>query len=263
MKKPVLVLAGVAALAGLGLSHLYLKRLEAEVSGGPKVSVLVVSEDMPIGAVLTEDKLAIRDVPQAYVEERNVRASDAKKVTGVRIAGGLRANEAVLWSDLTKFSEHARVLSGLVQNGLRAVTVDARAADFDGLLRPGDRVDVLFTTLSKDADSGVTTTLLQNLLVLSVGTDLGKRDGATKDKDDALVTGRAGSVTLSATLEQAQLLTQAKERGKLGLTLRNPDDIQLVEGVPLTGAKDVLAAKDRLEWRKPATGTAKVIDHVR
>ena len=71
-----------------------------------------------------------------------------------------------------------------------------------------------------------------------------------------------GSVTLSATLEQSQLLTQAKERGKLGLTLRNPDDIQLVEGVPETTAKDVMAAKDRLEWRKPGSGRGKVIDHV-
>ena len=260
LKKPALIAAGLAALAGLGLSHLYLSRLEAEVSGGPRVSVLVVSEDTPIGAVLTEDKLAARDLPQAYVEERNVRASDAKKVIGVRVAGGLRANEAVLWSDLTKFSEHARVLSALVQNGMRAVTVDARAADFDGLLRPGDRVDVLFTTPSKDAEGGATTTLLQNLLVLSVGGDLGRRDGSAKD--DTGAAGRMGSVTLSATLEQAQLLTQAKERGKLGLTLRNPDDIQLVEGVPETGAKDVLAAKDRLEWRKPGSGRGKVIDHV-
>lgn len=260
MKKPVLIAASVAALAGLGLSHLYLNRLEAEASGGPKVSILVVSEDLPIGAVLTDENLAARDVPQAYVEERNVRAADAKKVIGVRVAGGLRANEAVLWSDLTKFSEHARVLSGLVQNGLRAVTVDARSADFDGLLRPGDRVDVLFTTPSKDAEGGVTTTLLQNLLVLSVGGDLGKRD--TASKDDTGAAGRTGSVTLSATLEQSQLLTQAKERGKLGLTLRNPDDIQLVEGVPETSAKDVMAAKDRLEWRKPTSGRAKGIDHV-
>ena len=258
MKKPALIAAGVAALASLGLSHLYLNRLEAEASGGPKISVLVVSENLPVGAVLTEENLAARDVPQAYVEERNVRASDAKKVIGVRVAGGLRANEAVLWSDLTKFSEHARMLSGLVQNGLRAVTIDARAADFEGLLRPGDRVDVLFTTPGKDPEGGVTTTLLQNLLVLSVGGDLGKRGGS--DETGAL--GRMGSVTLSATLEQAQLITQAKERGKLGLTLRNPDDIQLVEGVPETTAKDVLAAKDRLEWRKPGAGRGKVIDHV-
>ena len=178
----------------------------------------------------------------------------------MRVAGGLRANEAVLWSDLTKISEHTRMLSGLVQNGLRAVTIDARAADFEGLLRPGDRVDVLFTTPGKDAEGGATTTLLQNLLVLSVGGDLGKRGGTSNDEAGGL--GRMGSVTLSATLEQAQVVTQAKERGKLGLTLRNPDDIQLVEGVPETTAKDVLAAKDRLEWRKPGAGRGKVIDHV-
>lgn len=259
LKKPAIIAAGVAALAGFALSHLYLTRLEAEVSGGPKVSVLVVSEDTPVGAVLTESKLAVREVPQAYVEERNVRASDAKKVIGVRVAGGLRANEAVLWSDLMKYSDHARVLSGLVQSGLRAVTIDAHSADFEGLLKPGDRVDVLFTTPSKEAE-GVTTTLLQNLLVLSVGGDLGKRDDGSKD--DSSSGGRSGSVTLSATLEQAQLLTQAKERGKLGLTLRNPDDIQLVEGVPETGSKDVLAAKDRLEWRKSGSARGKAPEHV-
>jgi len=247
-------------MAGFALSHVYLQRLEAEVSGGPKVSVLVVSEDTAVGAVLTEDKLAVRDVPQAYVDERNVRAADAKKILGVRTAGGLRANEAVLWSDLMKFSDHARVLSGLVQSGLRAVTIEARAADFDGLLRPGDRVDVLFTTPSKDAETGLTTTLLQNLLVLSVGGDLGKRDDGTKDEGGA--GSHSGTVTLSATLEQAQLLTQAKERGKLGLTLRNPEDMQLVEGVPETGAKDVLAAKDRLEWRKTGATHGKALDHV-
>jgi hypothetical protein len=32
---------------------------------------VVVAEDVPIGTVLTEDKIASREVPQAYLEERN------------------------------------------------------------------------------------------------------------------------------------------------------------------------------------------------
>ncbi|HXK18797.1 MAG TPA: Flp pilus assembly protein CpaB, partial [Polyangiaceae bacterium] len=145
MKKVVLFSSLGAAAAAAFVSHLYLARLEAEISGGPRVAVLVAAEDVPVGAALTEKQLAVRDIPQAYVEGRQVRASEVKKVLGAKAAGGLKANESLLWTDLAKFNDRARVLSGLVQNGMRAVPLDMRQADFDGLLRPGDRVDVLFS----------------------------------------------------------------------------------------------------------------------
>ena len=104
----------------------------------------------------------------------------------------------VFWSDFD--ADRARVLSGLVQNGMRAVPLDVRSADFDGLLRPGDRVDVLFSTGAK-GDDGSTQTLLQNLLVLSV---VGVLERAS---DGEPVPAARGSVTLSATIEQAQILT--------------------------------------------------------
>ena len=259
MKKLQLILSITAALGSVGLAHLYLQRLEAEVSGGPKVQVLVAAEDVPVGATLKESALAVRDIPQAYVEGRNVRANDLKKVLGARAAGGLKANEAVLWSDLAQFSDHSRVLSGLVQNGMRAVSVDSRTADFDGLLRPGDRVDVLFSAGGKDDSGGATVTLLQNLLVLSVGGNITRaEDGANAGVS------RGASVSLSATLEQAQLLTHAAQRGRLALTLRNSDDIRLVEGVQETGTKDLISAKDRADWRQAKdTSTKGAIDHVR
>ena len=259
MKKLQLILSLSAAFGSVGLAHLYLQRLEAEVSGGPKVQVLVAAEDVPVGSTLKESALAVRDVPQAYVESRNVRANDLKKVLGARVNGGLKPNEALLWSDLAQFSDRTRVLSGLVQNGMRAVSVDSRTADFDGLLRPGDRVDVLFSNGAKDDNGGSTVTLLQNLLVLSVGGNITRAaDGANGGVS------RGVSVSLSATLEQAQLLTHAAQRGRLGLTLRNSDDIRLVEGVQETSAKDLATAKDRADWRQAKDTSLKgAIDHVR
>jgi pilus assembly protein CpaB len=253
MKRIVLLSSLGAAAVAAFLSHLYLARLEAETSGGPRVAVLVAAQDIPVGATLTEKQLAVRDVPQAYVEERQVRASDAKKVVGARAAGGLKASEALLWTDLAKFNDRARVLSGLVQNGMRAVPLDLRSADFDGLLRPGDRVDVLFSTGIK-GDEGATLTLLQNLLVLSVGGLLGGEEEGSA--------GARGGVTLSATIEQAQILTQAQLRGRLSLTLRNVDDLTLAEGLPETSARD-LQPRERIEaQRRPATAKGG-IDHVR
>ncbi len=255
MKKVALTASIVAAAASAFVGHLYLQRLEAEVSGGPRVSVLVAAQDVPAGAALSEQLLAVRDLPQAYVEGRHVRAGDVKKVLGAKAASGLKANEALLWTDLAKFSDRSRVLSGLVQNGMRAVALDLRSADFDGLLRPGDRVDVLFTAGAKGEESA-TITLLQNLLVLSVGGAIQRVDETANGSS-----GR-GAVTVSTTLEQAQVLTQAQQRGRLALTLRNTEDVTLTEGLPETTAKDLVPAKDQADATRRASA-ARGIEHVR
>jgi hypothetical protein len=46
--------------------------------------VLVVAQDVPSGTALADKHLAVRDLPQAYVEGRHVRASDVKRVLGAR-----------------------------------------------------------------------------------------------------------------------------------------------------------------------------------
>jgi Flp pilus assembly protein CpaB len=226
MQKRLLLasLAGTVLSAALG--HFYLERLENEVQGGAKVALLVASEDIALGAGLTEKLVAVREVPEAYIDSRQIRASDAKKVIGARVSSALKANDAVLWSDLASGAGRTRVLSALVERGQRAVAIDLKAGDFDGLLRPGDRVDVLLTERSRDGAVGATSLLVQNLLVLAVGADLGKADDTTKR-----LPARAGAVTLSASVEAAQLITQARERGQLSLTLRNSDDIALTGAV--------------------------------
>lgn len=221
----------LSAIASVGLGFLYTQRLEAEVSGGPRTSVLVAAEDIPIGAVLSEKMLAIRELPRAYIESRHIFAKDTQRVVGKRVTEGIKANEALLGSDVTKFSEHKQ-LSAVVANGMRAISIEGRAADFDGLLRPGDRVDVLLSQAAGDF-GGATITLLQSLLVLSVGGTLERSDG------NARTYSRGATVTVSTTVEQAQVLTEAMRRGKLTLTLRNTDDITLVEGITETSAKEL------------------------
>lgn len=234
MKQLGLVLCSVSALASVGLGYLYTQRLEDEVSGGPKTSVLVAAEDIPISATLTEKQLAVRDLPRAYLESRHIKAADIKQVIGQRITGGIKANEVIFSSDVAKFAER-RQLSGLVANGMRAISIDGRAADFDGLLRPGDHVDVLLSMGAQAESNGATHTLLQNLLVLSVGGTTLRSDASERTYS------RGATVTVSASVEQAQVLTEAIRRGKLTLTLRNNDDITIVEGIAETGSKDLVA----------------------
>ncbi len=228
MNVKALIAAVVGALIGIYMLWAYQQRFEAEATGGRKVGIVIVTRDIPIGAKITPDRLAIRDLPEAYVEPRHIREGDAQRIVGVRVRTRLEANESVLWSDLATASGDARDLAGLVRPGMRAIAIPATPeSNFDGLLRPGDRVDVLLTTERAKTSERLTMPLEQNLLVLATGSDVGGTDGTKNGRR-----GRQATVTLAATLEQAQILAFGIDRGELTLVLRNPDDIVTVEGMP-------------------------------
>jgi pilus assembly protein CpaB len=52
-------------------------------------------------------------------------------------------------------------------------------------------------------------------------------------------------VSLSVTVEQAQILTFAGDVGELTLILRNPDDIAILEELPETTARNILEIEER------------------
>lgn len=259
--KPAVLLVLAFVGAGIGLTHVYLARLEEEVSGGQPVAVLVAAEELPLGHTLTRDAMAVRDLPRAYVEERHIRAAEVSEVIGARLQAALRSGEAILWTDLSQFSDRKKSLSALIQNGMRAVAIESESTELETLMEPGDHVDVLLTT-HDPSGKNVTVTLLQNLLVLSRG-GIFEAEGAAES--GAFAPRRRGGegVTVSATMEQAQILTQAKRHGKLALTLRHPEDIARVDSVPETGSGDVLRAGNRSDWSLAPAGGRREIERVR
>jgi len=114
---------------------------------------------------------------------------------------------------------------------------------------------VLFTAGSKGDEPGSTVTLLQNLLVLSVGGSVGRADEEPKD-----VFGRGSSVTLGATVEQAQIVTNAKDRGRLTLTLRNSNDITLVEATSAPLDKNPSTLTGRTDANRALLGRAQEVE---
>lgn len=250
--KQALIFAAVTALAGVVLLEVYKRRFEEEVSGGEPVAVLVATVDLPVGATLDKSRIGVRSVPEAYLERRHVRAADLDDVLGATTSLSLRAGDAVLWSDLGAMNLDGRSLSSLVQEGMRAINVAAGA--FDGLLRPGDRVDVLFTIQDGDQGEETTVTLLQNVLVLAVG-------GRTRTED--VDWGASGTVTLSVTVEQSRVVAQAEQRGTLRLVLRHPDDIVVSDADGVVKARDVLEADRRKAWQRRTPSAPRRIEHVR
>lgn len=252
MHRNAILAAAGTALAGLVMLFLYMQRFEEEASGGVPIEVLVARQDIPVGTTITQDMLVRRELPSSYVEERrHILASEAARVVGVRVVSGVMGNESILWTDLALATEQRRDLSGLVRNGMRAITIRADVSDsFGGLLRPGDRVDALLTT-QRESREYVTLPLLQNLLVLASGRDTGapRRPGERRRTRS----GSISQVTLSVTLEQAAVLALAQEQGELTLALRNPDDIAILDGLPETTTADIIEPerRARVQRRRP------------
>jgi len=115
-------------------------------------------------------------------------------------------------------------LAPTIPVGMRAVTVRMNdVANVAGFVLPGMRVDVLVTGRPPSADGDMTTTVLQNMLVLSAGTTI-----QPDARGQAI---QAPSVTLLAKPEDAELLTLAGSNGRIQLVLRNSSD-QTTEKTP-------------------------------
>jgi Flp pilus assembly protein CpaB len=204
--------AAILGFAGMGGLHLYLRRFEDEIAGGERRSVVMATRDLELGEVLTHGALDVKDIPESYLEERHILGQDLERALGARVTSAVAGGGAVLWTDLDAMQD-GHTLSGLVRVGMRAFTLPERDLSFDGLLRPGDRVDVVFTPGTLGGEASV---LVANVLVLTVGGNLGQGD--LDPKRDG------GHVTLSVSPEQANLLAQREGLGRMRLSLRNPED---------------------------------------
>jgi pilus assembly protein CpaB len=108
-------------------------------------------------------------------------------------------------------------LAPTIPVGMRAVTVRVNdVASVSGFVLPGMRVDVLVTGHPPTADGDMTSTVLQNMLVLSAGTTI-----QPDARGQAI---QAPTVTLLATPAQSETLTLAGNEGRLQLVLRNSSD---------------------------------------
>jgi len=108
-------------------------------------------------------------------------------------------------------------LAPVIPVGMRAVTVPVNEViGVAGFVLPGMRVDVLLTGTPPDGRSRMTTTVLQNILVLSAGQVM------QADARGQPIT--APTVTLLVTPEQAETMTLAGNEGRVQLVLRNGSD---------------------------------------
>lgn len=230
MNKRALLISLIVAGVGVLLMLLYLSRFEQEASGGERIRVLMAVKALEQGSVIAEDAVTVREIPLAYVEDRMIKAVEKPKVVGLRIGNKVEANQTMMWTDLAIAADERRDLSSLVQPGARAISIRAESGDKSfALLRPGDYVDVIASMPTAEGEKRNAVVLLQKVLALAVGLETVSDKLAT---DEKAVDRREMVLTLSVSLQEAQLLSLAQERGKLVVALRNPDDQTLIDQIP-------------------------------
>jgi pilus assembly protein CpaB len=258
MNRKAFLVASVLAVISVTLVLLYMRRFERETSGGELIELLVAVKPIKRETVIKEDMLSTREVPVAYVETRAVRARDRAKVIGLPAEVSLEPQQTLMWTDLAINTEH-RDLSELVQPGKRALTVLAGgSSDRDGnaLIRPGDYVDVILTTVD-GASQKTSVVLLQRILVLAVGTDT-DLIGMPSAQPAAGRRASDKALTLSLNLQEAQLVALAIQQGDLSVAVRPPDEPTVVEEVPDMKASALLDSRQRTQVQRWARSTRPV-----
>jgi pilus assembly protein CpaB len=206
----------VASAASLLLYRLLVNRPQAAKAAPATVQIVLATRDIEVGTVLKEEDVKLAEWPGAVPAGA---ASKTQDIVGRGVITPIFAKEPVIESRLAPKGAGGG-LAAMIPPGMRAVPVRVNeVVGVAGFVVPGMRVDVLISGQRPNGDQGlgtITRTLLQNLEVLSAGTDF-KKDPEGKPVQVQVI-------NLLVTPEQAELLSLAAAQTQIQLVLRNPLD---------------------------------------
>ena len=219
MKSVVLlaVAVGCGLVAMLGVQQALSGREKAPRETG---DVLVALTDIGPGMPLDESNVTFRQWPKEQIPEGAVVRLEDYDNRALRVRAF--AGEIIM---LAKLGEPGVFgAASEVPDGMRVVTVSVDLTMIaSGMIRPGDRVDVVVTYRARAQDGRNTVMRSQTVLeFMRVFATDNVRDMAGQETGEFA----AKNISLLATPEQANLLKLAENMGKLHLTLRSRTDDQ-------------------------------------
>ena len=217
--------AALAVTAAVLLKQGLSREVDRRLAGEEPVSVVVAERDILPGQPLTRSDIMPVEIPKRALAPSTITAEHGTELLGQSLVRPRRAGEQLSWFDV---AERGRGLASAVPAGHRAVTVSVdERGGLSGMLKPNDRVDVLFIVSQPPAkENGAEKVsarlLLPNVTVLAVG----GRTGLDAPAEDSY-----GTVTLACTPEESAALALAQSKGELTLVLRNPEDASSTSGL--------------------------------
>ncbi len=176
--------------------------------------IVVTTRPLSVGALIKPADVKLSKIPaQAFPKGAY---SKVEEVLDRGVVSNMLMEEPILEGRLAAKGSGLG-LATEIPVGMRAVTVRVNdVANVAGFVLPNMHVDVLVTGRPPGGEGDMTTTCLQNMLVLSSGTTL-----QPDARGQAI---NSPNVTLLATPEQAETLTLANSDGHIQLILRNSTD---------------------------------------
>jgi pilus assembly protein CpaB len=232
----ILVIAFViAGLCAFVVARMLGSRLQGTKPAATKY-VVAANADIKLGTTLAAGNLTSVQIAGDLPKGAILKPEDA---IGRGVISDLVQGEPILDSRLAP-KGGGTGLAGAIPIGFRACAVRVdEVVGVSGFVTPGMRVDVLISGNPPGNQTGEqgtqSRTLLQNIQVLSAGTDIQKdQEGKAK---------QVQVVNVLVTPEQAESLTLAQNQGvKIQLVLRNPLDTT-TDPVPGTGMGLIFADK--------------------
>jgi len=243
MKKPLLLAALFGVLAAL-LTALYFNSIETTYKkGAQKVKVLVAKQYIDQGTVLDELFVEEKLVPKEYLQPKAVQSMkeliNAEGKRSFMVIVPIERGEQIITTKLSLLGLETG-LSSVIPSDKRAITLVCDAETVSGIMKPGNRVDVIGVMEYQDKSSQMQEaafTVLQNILVLSVGnTMLGaskplQKRGAMGENIAAIEQAASGSLPVSLALspKEAEVIALVSEKGKIRFSLRPLGDERIIE----------------------------------
>jgi pilus assembly protein CpaB len=220
MDRRFITVLGVSLVFALVVSSVFYQMTARSSSPSKKVEstdlkdVVVTARPLGVGVMVKPADIKVVKMPASAFPKGGF--SKVEDVLDRPVISNILLEEPILEGRLAAKGSGLG-LAPTIPVGMRAVTVRVNdVASVAGFVLPGMRVDVLVTGRPPSADGDMTTTVLQNMLVLSAGTTI-----QPDARGQAI---QAPTVTLLATPQQSETLTLAGNEGRLQLVLRNSSD---------------------------------------
>ena len=238
MNRRVVTILAVAFAIALVCTLLVIRLMRNQTTASrPPATTLVVAtkSNIKLGAILTADNLTTMEIA-GTIPKGAILAKDKSSVVNRGVLSDLYEGEPIIENRLAAIGSGGG-LAATIPPGMRACAVKVdEVVNVSGFVTPGMRVDVLISGrppgLQNNTRGTESRTLLQNIQVLSAGTDF-QKDSEGKAKAVQVV-------NLLVTPEQAELLSLATNQVKIQLVLRNPLDTK-VYTVPGTATSNLFS----------------------
>ncbi|MDE3061450.1 MAG: Flp pilus assembly protein CpaB [Acidobacteriota bacterium] len=260
-RRMMIILLSAFVIASMS-AFLVWRMVGARISAARPIAttkVVAAAKEIKIGTVLDASDLTtiqlVGSAPTGAI-------LDVKNAIGRGAISQIYSGEPILENRLAPKGSGGG-LAATIKEGMRACAVKVdEVVGVAGFATPGMRVDVLVSGVppnSQNTQNSQVRTILQNIEVLSAGTDI-QKDAEGKPQQVQVV-------NLLVTPEQAQILSLAATQMRIQLVLRNPLDtkISVVPDTAMTSlfgqpAQPANPAARRAAKPKPAPFTVQVIN---